>query len=101
MVNKPLIRPCFWGLVRYFGLMNHCCLRTVKGIDCLGRGGIQALGKRLANASPLRRAGGQLEYQAVFFVFQKNPCHSFNLVFFCIAKVWGPHVFFVGVPYIL
>ena len=30
-------------------------LRTVKGIDCLGRGGIQALGKRLANASPLRR----------------------------------------------
>eukprot|EP00435_Cladocopium_sp_Y103_P039231 s507_g10.t1 len=31
---------------------------TVKGIDCLGRGGIQALGKRLANASPLRLLPG-------------------------------------------
>ncbi|CAJ1405163.1 unnamed protein product [Effrenium voratum] len=31
---------------------------TVKGIDCLGRGGIQRLGKRLANASPLRLLPG-------------------------------------------
>jgi len=31
---------------------------TVKGIDCLGRGGIQALGKRLANSSPLRLLPG-------------------------------------------
>ncbi|CAK9054188.1 Uncharacterized protein sll0005 [Durusdinium trenchii] len=30
-------------------------LGTVKGIDCLGRGGVQALGKRLARASPLRQ----------------------------------------------
>lgn len=30
----------------------------MKGIDCLGRGGIQALGKRLANASPLRLLPG-------------------------------------------
>lgn len=31
---------------------------TVKGIDCLGRGGVQALGKRLARASPLRLLPG-------------------------------------------
>eukprot|EP00913_Durusdinium_trenchii_P032361 g30301.t1 len=33
-------------------------LLTVKGIDCLGRGGVQALGKRLARASPLRLLPG-------------------------------------------
>ncbi|CAE7939889.1 unnamed protein product, partial [Symbiodinium sp. KB8] len=31
---------------------------TVKGIDCLGRGGLQALGKRLADTSPLRLLPG-------------------------------------------
>lgn len=31
---------------------------TVKGIDCLGRGGINALGKRLAAASPLQLIPG-------------------------------------------
>eukprot|EP00933_Yihiella_yeosuensis_P004421 TRINITY_DN108794_c0_g1_i1.p1 TRINITY_DN108794_c0_g1~~TRINITY_DN108794_c0_g1_i1.p1 ORF type:complete len:890 (-),score=171.20 TRINITY_DN108794_c0_g1_i1:204-2840(-) len=31
---------------------------TVKGIDCLGRGGLQALGKRLAASSPLQLLPG-------------------------------------------
>ena len=72
----------------------------MKGIDCLGRGGIQALGKRLANASPLRRAGGQLENQAFFFVF-KMPCHSFNSFFFTLPKFGDPMFFLFGVPYLL
>ena len=51
-------------------------LRTVKGIDCLGRGGIQALGKRLANASPLRRV---LKIPRRFRQWKKGPVLLFRV----------------------
>ena len=57
--------------------------RTVKGIDCLGRGGIQALGKRLANASPLRPAG-----LIFYFVMSMFFCLPINIYIYIYGYIY-------------